>query len=356
MRVSVRRVRITPTPRWRSSSRTIRLNCSVTSFSLSPPGKKRPGFPGSTPPWPASMVTTWPRLSPLASRLGSRGVSFAGRTTRAASARRGRRARWRKGGGARAPRVEGDTPASRRSRRPSRRPSWRGPRARRAAPARPGPARPGDRGGPGHGCPRAPRTPAPPSERGARRASVLLQGAPHLAVGDPALDVFAAVMGLLSLPERERHFGASTIEVHLERNQSESLLLDPADQALDFPAMHQQLARADRLRIPAVPLLVGGDVHSLEPELPIPYMGVGLLDRGLSVPKALDLSPGEDDARLPGLEQVVVVTRPRISCHGDPRLAVFGGGSFAHKCLSRRKIGLSDTPGNARLDPTGCES
>src|SRR4026208_940781 len=81
----------TLTPRRRSSSRNSRLRSSVTSFSLRPSGKKSPGLPGSTPPWPASTVTTCPLRSPLESRLGSLGGALAAMAAGAPSARAGSR-------------------------------------------------------------------------------------------------------------------------------------------------------------------------------------------------------------------------------------------------------------------------
>src|SRR5947207_497936 len=65
MSVSVDRVRTTFSPRRTSSARSSFPMPSVMSFSVSPPGKFRPGFPGSMPPCPGSTTIVWGSRKPV---------------------------------------------------------------------------------------------------------------------------------------------------------------------------------------------------------------------------------------------------------------------------------------------------
>ena len=92
---------------------------------------------------------------------------------------------------------------------------------------------------------------------------------------------FGDRLALLELPpaprEPELDLGQSVREVHAERDQREPLLGRRADQALDLLAVEQQLAGADRLPPGLVHrLLVGRDVHALEPDLVASDPRVGL--------------------------------------------------------------------------------
>ena len=66
-------------------------------------------------------------------------------------------------------------------------------------------------------------------------------------------------------------------------------------------------------------LVVGVDVRADEPGLTLADVRVGLLEADLALPERLDLAPGQHDARLEALEEVVVV--PRLAVLGDRFLA-----------------------------------
>jgi hypothetical protein len=85
-------------------------------------------------------------------------------------------------------------------------------------------------------------------------------------------------MLLLSFAEREGDFGSPILEVQLERHQGESPLLHGADQLLDFPAVQQKLAGADRIVVVAITLLVRGDVHPFQEYLAVLDAGIRLPD------------------------------------------------------------------------------
>ncbi len=63
--MSVWRVSDAVMPRRVSSARSSLPTASAMSFSTSPPGTWRPGFPGSGPPWPGSTTITWCSRRPV---------------------------------------------------------------------------------------------------------------------------------------------------------------------------------------------------------------------------------------------------------------------------------------------------
>ena len=135
------------------------------------------------------------------------------------------------------------------------------------------------------------------------------------------LRVFALVVGLFALGQAERDLRLALEEVELEGNEGAPLALEGADQALDLAAVQQELPGAERLVVPAVPLLVGGDVHPLEPEFALLDQGPGLLDGRLAGPERLDLGSPQHETRLDGFEDEIVVRRLGVAGHRHPRFA-----------------------------------
>ncbi len=145
-------------------------------------------------------------------------------------------------------------------------------------------------------------------------------------------------MDLLAAAEGELHLRLSAGEVQLERHEGQAFLLDGPDQALDLLAVQQQLAGPHGVVIPGAALLVWRDVHPLQPDLAAPDAAEGLLDGRLAAPERLDLGSGEDDARLPGVEDVIVVRGPRIPGDGMTAFSRVGGGGLrAHNRLVTRR-------------------
>ena len=109
---------------------------------------------------------------------------------------------------------------------------------------------------------------APPSRAPAAGRSLAApprHRARDFAVGLAPLQVLALVVRLLALGQREQQLGAAAEEVEFERNESESVALDGADQLLDLAPMQQELAGPDRIVIVAVALLVRRDVEAFRP-------------------------------------------------------------------------------------------
>src|SRR5678815_3704062 len=138
------------------------------------------------------------------------------------------------------------------------------------------------------------------------------------------LQVFPLVMLFLASAQGDPDLGPAAGKVDFEGNEGEPLLFHSTDQPLDLAAMQQQLARVYRLVVPAIALLVRGNVHSLEKDFAVLDPGPGLLDGGLLGAQRLDLGAGQHEARLPRVQHVVVVRRLGIPGDGLPR---FGLGS-----------------------------
>ena len=100
-------------------------------------------------------------------------------------------------------------------------------------------------------------------------------------------------------------------EVQLQRDDRQALGRLQAEQLGDLVAVEEQLPRPLRRVVVAVALRVLGDVGADQPGLAVLDAHVGLGDVDLVRPDALDLGPGQHDARLEGvLDGVVVAGAP----------------------------------------------
>src|SRR5262249_32856405 len=132
-------------------------------------------------------------------------------------------------------------------------------------------------------------------------------------------------------------------KVDREGNQRQPLLLGGGRELAEFPFLQQQLARPPRLVVLDVGLRILGDVAAEEPQLAVADAGVGLVERALVVPQALDFGPLEDDAALELVENVVFVRRLAVAGDdlGSARLG--GGLSGGHESSSPIESGSSFT-------------
>src|SRR5262249_38730390 len=119
----------------------------------------------------------------------------------------------------------------------------------------------------------------------------------------------ALVVELLALDERHAQLDARALEIDRERHDRDPLLAHLGSPGLDLPLVGQQLALAGRGRVVRVPRGDPGNVRGDEPQLAAPHQAVGLLDRALPRPQALDLGPLESDPALELLQEVVEVAR-----------------------------------------------
>src|SRR5207237_7650525 len=85
----------------------------------------------------------------------------------------------------------------------------------------------------------------------------------------------------------------------------------------DLVCVQQQLAGAGGRRVVVAPGEVGRDAHSLEPHLAVADVGVRLSQAGLAGSQRLDFRSREHEAGLPSLQEVVVMSRPRVAGDWD---------------------------------------
>src|SRR3954451_11068573 len=128
-------------------------------------------------------------------------------------------------------------------------------------------------------------------------------------------EVLPLVVGLLALGQRKGGLDLAVLEVQVERDEREAALLGLADQLVDLGAVHEHLALAARRVVGPGPLGVLGDVHVLQPHLPVVDGGEPVDERGPAGTQALHLGACEDQAHLVGVQDRVVV--PRLLVLGD---------------------------------------
>src|SRR5205085_4871341 len=102
---------------------------------------------------------------------------------------------------------------------------------------------------------------------------------PGLAVGDRT----PLVAQFLAAADRDLRLHAPVPEVEPGRDEREALLAYLAVQAVDLPAVEEQLPRPVRVVVGAVSLPVLRNVQPDEPRLAVPNLGVGLLQGRLAV-------------------------------------------------------------------------
>src|SRR5439155_6560595 len=129
---------------------------------------------------------------------------------------------------------------------------------------------------------------------------------------------------LLVLPfaarERDLDLRHPVREVDAERDQGQALLVHLTSDLIDLAPMQEQLARAKRQVRALVPLLVRGDVQTLQPHLVPSHATETVHERSVSSAERLHLVPRELDPALETLEQLVVMSRATVA--GDDLLAL----------------------------------
>src|SRR6202162_1757990 len=129
----------------------------------------------------------------------------------------------------------------------------------------------------------------------------------HVALVVAALFVSAFVVELFALAQRERDLGLAPLEVDLQRDEGQPLALNRADHLANLLSVQKELSRAGGLVIEVARLFVGRYVQVEQKNLSVLNDRVGISDVGLSVPQRFHLAPGQNDTRLPCVDDVVVV-------------------------------------------------
>src|SRR5674476_967568 len=112
----------------------------------------------------------------------------------------------------------------------------------------------------------------------------------------------------LALGQGDLDLRVPIFEVDGQRHDGLAALLGLLDERGDLLLVQEQLAPATgRVVVPGA-LGVLGDVHALEPDLPVAHRREPVKQRGPARPQGLDLGPAQDHAGLERvLDQIVVV-------------------------------------------------
>ena len=142
----------------------------------------------------------------------------------------------------------------------------------------------------------------------------------HLALPDPV----AFFKDPLALPERQLDLHQAVALIHAERDNRQTMLCEAARQAVDFPAVHQQLAHPRRLDVEAPALLAWTDMHIIQEKLAPFNAGKAVVDADAVLPDGFDLGPFELQAGFKRLKKLVISPGLVVGCEhrlaGLPRL------------------------------------
>ncbi len=108
----------------------------------------------------------------------------------------------------------------------------------------------------------------------------------------------------------------AVLEVNLQRNERIPLTGNKTVQLADFVLVQQQLLGAHRILVENVPLIIGADVHALDPDFAIADLCPGFLQVYAPLPNTLDLSAEERQTAFVLLLHEIIVPGLAILRHG----------------------------------------
>lgn len=130
-----------------------------------------------------------------------------------------------------------------------------------------------------------------------------------------AFELLPFVVQVAAFRQTDANFDAAFGEVHVERNQSEALLLGALGELVKLSLMNEQLTSSLWFVIHQVSLRVLVDVGSDEPQLAIANSSVRFFDRDFRVPNTLHFAAEQCDAAFKFVDNVVLV--PRLTIRAD---------------------------------------
>ena len=126
----------------------------------------------------------------------------------------------------------------------------------------------------------------------------LLKGAVHFPPCVSLCRILPLVVELFTTGEGDGHLHQRTLEVNVQRHNSQPLLLHLAEKAEDLAFVEQKPPGAQGILVKNIALFVGGDVHSVNEHLPLVDLAVALLQVQLAMADRLDLGAKELNAGL----------------------------------------------------------
>src|SRR5271165_1009417 len=125
------------------------------------------------------------------------------------------------------------------------------------------------------------------------------------------------------------HFSFSVAEVHACGNEGEALLLGLANQLVQLATVNQQLARAQRLMIEDVAMLIDTNVRVDEPEFAILHQSISVFQVGAPAANGLHLRATQSNSGLELVQKEIIVRGSPI----DRRVAQSAGRRIAPTLL-----------------------
>jgi len=146
-------------------------------------------------------------------------------------------------------------------------------------------------------------------------------GAAGFHVGGFPLQRLALIDGVFPSAQRDLDFHLSAGEVDLERNQSEPFLLNIALEAGQFSFVQKQAARAGRLVVEHIAVVVGLNRHLQELRLSVADVHIRFVDSDVPLPDRFDLGAAQLNPGLNLFEDGIIPVR--LAVGGDrPRRVV----------------------------------
>ncbi len=119
----------------------------------------------------------------------------------------------------------------------------------------------------------------------------------------------ALVIELLALAEPKLDFHAAVLEIQGEGNEGHAVLHNACVELHDLPLVHQKPARADRIFVKDVAVLIRAYMHAAHKKLAIFNRAEAVLQIDLPGPNGFDLGPGQFDPGLEALKDKIVMKR-----------------------------------------------
>jgi len=154
---------------------------------------------------------------------------------------------------------------------------------------------------------------------GKQPSSVLVvfpQCALDLPVGVPLGDGIPLVVLRFALAQAQLQLHAAVFEVDFQGNEGVPLAHDEGIQFADFALVHQELLGTHGVAVEDVSVLVGADVHPLDPDFPLAHLRPGFLQIDPPLPDGLDLRAKQFQAALIALLHEIIVPGFAIDGHG----------------------------------------
>ena len=120
---------------------------------------------------------------------------------------------------------------------------------------------------------------------------------------------------LLAIAQAYLDLHPTALEVDAQGDQGEAVLFDLAEEPHDLPAVHQQPAGATGVRIEAVAVVIGGDMHLVKDHLAVLDAAPGVLQVQGTCPDGLDFRALQLDTGLEFFFDEVLMIGLPVSGH-----------------------------------------